>query len=167
MMLSVTSFIQFISLQWWCNTSCLNIYDVIFSQWEFPFCFSASPVGNGYIKPPVPPASGTHKEKGPPTMLPISVDPDSKPGEYVLKSLFVNFTTQAERKIRIIMAEPLVSVYHEAHLFWNPSVCEFWDTPHSRVPYPWSQPTSDWKHLKKPIVPVLNIYLTFGSLCPK
>uniref|UniRef100_A0A8C3D115 FRY microtubule binding protein n=1 Tax=Cairina moschata TaxID=8855 RepID=A0A8C3D115_CAIMO len=40
-------------------------------------------------------------------MLPISVDPDSKPGEYVLKSLFVNFTTQAERKIRIIMAEPL------------------------------------------------------------
>ncbi|KAJ1077222.1 hypothetical protein K5549_005392 [Capra hircus] len=41
-------------------------------------------------------------------MLPISVDPDSKPGEYVLKSLFVNFTTQAERKIRIIMAEPLV-----------------------------------------------------------
>lgn len=42
-------------------------------------------------------------------MLPINVDPDSKPGEYVLKSLFVNFTTQAERKIRIIMAEPLVS----------------------------------------------------------
>ncbi|KAB1267757.1 Protein furry-like protein [Camelus dromedarius] len=67
----------------------------------------ASPVGNGYIKPPVPPVSGTQKEKGPPTMLPISVDPDSKPGEYVLKSLFVNFTTQAERKIRIIMAEPL------------------------------------------------------------
>ncbi|KAF7461199.1 Hypothetical predicted protein [Marmota monax] len=67
----------------------------------------ASPVGNGYIKPPVPPASGTHREKGPPTMLPINVDPDSKPGEYVLKSLFVNFTTQAERKIRIIMAEPL------------------------------------------------------------
>ncbi|KAJ8785599.1 hypothetical protein J1605_007196 [Eschrichtius robustus] len=68
---------------------------------------AASPVGNGYIKPPVPPVSGTQKEKGPPTMLPISVDPDSKPGEYVLKSLFVNFTTQAERKIRIIMAEPL------------------------------------------------------------
>uniref|UniRef100_A0A8C3XE31 FRY microtubule binding protein n=1 Tax=Cyanoderma ruficeps TaxID=181631 RepID=A0A8C3XE31_9PASS len=40
-------------------------------------------------------------------MLPISIDPDSKPGEYVLKSLFVNFTTLAERKIRIIMAEPL------------------------------------------------------------
>ena len=68
---------------------------------------NASPVGNGYIKPPVPPASGTHREKGPPAMLPINVDPDSKPGEYVLKSVFVSFTTQAERKIRIIMAEPL------------------------------------------------------------
>ncbi|OXB81420.1 UNVERIFIED_CONTAM: hypothetical protein H355_001637 [Colinus virginianus] len=72
------------------------------------FVKRASPVGNGYIKPPVPPVSGTQREKGPPAMLPINVDPDSKPGEYVLKSLFVNFTTQAERKIRIIMAEPLV-----------------------------------------------------------
>uniref|UniRef100_A0A8C3EIB3 FRY microtubule binding protein n=1 Tax=Corvus moneduloides TaxID=1196302 RepID=A0A8C3EIB3_CORMO len=71
------------------------------------FYISASPVGNGYIKPPVPPVSGTQREKGPPAMLPISIDPDSKPGEYVLKSLFVNFTTLAERKIRIIMAEPL------------------------------------------------------------
>ncbi|XP_015670733.1 protein furry homolog [Protobothrops mucrosquamatus] len=68
---------------------------------------NTSPVGNGYIKPPVPSVSGTQKEKGPPTMLPINVDPDSKPGEYVLKSLFVNFTILAERKIRIIMAEPL------------------------------------------------------------
>lgn len=49
-------------------------------------------------------------------MLPISVDPDSKPGEYILKSLFVNFTTQAERKIRIIMAEPLVSTHRDAHV---------------------------------------------------
>uniref|UniRef100_A0A673C9G1 Furry homolog a (Drosophila) n=1 Tax=Sphaeramia orbicularis TaxID=375764 RepID=A0A673C9G1_9TELE len=40
-------------------------------------------------------------------MMPISIDPESKPGEYVLKSLFANFTTISERKIRIIMAEPL------------------------------------------------------------
>uniref|UniRef100_A0A8C4HHX3 Furry homolog a (Drosophila) n=1 Tax=Dicentrarchus labrax TaxID=13489 RepID=A0A8C4HHX3_DICLA len=40
-------------------------------------------------------------------MMPISIDPESKPGEYVLKSLFANFTTVSERKIRIIMAEPL------------------------------------------------------------
>nr|XP_006005371.1 PREDICTED: protein furry homolog isoform X2 [Latimeria chalumnae] len=67
----------------------------------------ASPVGNGYIKPQVPPVSNTQGDKGPPTMMPINIDPDSKPGEYVLKSLFANFTTQAERKIRIIMAEPM------------------------------------------------------------
>ncbi|XP_043929165.1 protein furry homolog isoform X3 [Protopterus annectens] len=72
-----------------------------------PSIIPASPVGNGYIKPPVPPISSSQGEKGPPTMMPISIDPDSKPGEYILKSLFVNFTTQAERKIRIIMAEPL------------------------------------------------------------
>uniref|UniRef100_A0A672MAJ2 FRY microtubule binding protein n=1 Tax=Sinocyclocheilus grahami TaxID=75366 RepID=A0A672MAJ2_SINGR len=40
-------------------------------------------------------------------MMPISVDPESRPGEYVLKSLFANFTTISERKIRIVMAEPL------------------------------------------------------------
>ena len=45
------------------------------------YFFSASPVGNGYIKPPVPPVSGTQREKGPPTMLPISVDPESKPNQ--------------------------------------------------------------------------------------
>lgn len=104
------------SLCLWLNTDGLNIYDVVPSQWEYPLYFSASPVGNGYIKPPVPPVPGTQREKGPPTMLPINVDPDSKPGEYVLKSLFVNFTTQAERKIRIIMAEPLVSMLCDALL---------------------------------------------------
>ncbi|XP_058267883.1 protein furry homolog isoform X9 [Hemibagrus wyckioides] len=39
--------------------------------------------------------------------MPLTVDPESKPGEYVLKSLFANFTLLSERKIRIIMAEPL------------------------------------------------------------
>ncbi|XP_066555827.1 protein furry homolog isoform X7 [Amia ocellicauda] len=67
----------------------------------------ASPVGNGYSKPPIPPDSSTQGEKGPPAMMPINIDPESKPGEYVLKSLFANFTTLSERKIRIIMAEPL------------------------------------------------------------
>uniref|UniRef100_A0A667XRB0 FRY microtubule binding protein n=1 Tax=Myripristis murdjan TaxID=586833 RepID=A0A667XRB0_9TELE len=66
-----------------------------------------SPVGNGYSKPSIPPVCCPQGEKGPPAMMPISIDPESKPGEYVLKSLFANFTTQSERKIRIIMAEPL------------------------------------------------------------
>uniref|UniRef100_A0A671Y1J1 FRY microtubule binding protein n=1 Tax=Sparus aurata TaxID=8175 RepID=A0A671Y1J1_SPAAU len=66
-----------------------------------------SPVGNGYSKPPIPPVCCPQGEKGPPAMMPISIDPESKPGEYVLKSLFANFTNVSERKIRIIMAEPL------------------------------------------------------------
>uniref|UniRef100_A0A3Q2NNL5 FRY microtubule binding protein n=1 Tax=Fundulus heteroclitus TaxID=8078 RepID=A0A3Q2NNL5_FUNHE len=58
--------------------------------------------------PPNPPASGTLGErKGPVVMAPVNVDPESKPGEFVLKSLFANFTLLSERKIRIIMAEPL------------------------------------------------------------
>ncbi|XP_029965290.1 protein furry homolog isoform X2 [Salarias fasciatus] len=72
-----------------------------------PTILETSPVGNGYSKPPIPPVCCPQGEKGPPTMMPISVDPESRPGEYVLKSLFANFTTVSERKIRIIMAEPL------------------------------------------------------------
>ncbi|XP_008307519.1 protein furry homolog isoform X2 [Cynoglossus semilaevis] len=67
------------------------------------------PVGNGYNgnKPPIHPVSWPQEEKKPQTMMPISIDPESKPGEYVLKSLFANFTTTSEHKICIIMAEPL------------------------------------------------------------
>ncbi|XP_007889474.1 protein furry homolog isoform X1 [Callorhinchus milii] len=68
---------------------------------------NTSPVGNGYIKPPVLPTSSIPGDRGPPAMMPINIDPDIKSGEYVLKSIFANFTTQAERKIRVIMAEPL------------------------------------------------------------
>ncbi|KAG7267516.1 hypothetical protein CRUP_003415, partial [Coryphaenoides rupestris] len=58
--------------------------------------------------PPLPPVNGTFGErKGPAAMVPVNVDPESKPGEFVLKSLFANFTAFSERKIRIIMAEPL------------------------------------------------------------
>lgn len=64
----------------------------------------ASPVG----KRPLPQVSSAPGErKGPVATMPVTVDPESKPGEYVLKSLFANFTTLSERKIRIIMAEPL------------------------------------------------------------
>ncbi|XP_030007760.1 protein furry homolog isoform X3 [Sphaeramia orbicularis] len=72
-----------------------------------PTILETSPVGNGYSKPPILPVCCPPGEKGPPAMMPISIDPESKPGEYVLKSLFANFTTISERKIRIIMAEPL------------------------------------------------------------
>lgn len=42
-------------------------------------------------------------------MSSITIDPDVKPGEYVIKSLFAEFTVQAEKKIEVVMAEPLVS----------------------------------------------------------
>ncbi|CAL8307431.1 unnamed protein product, partial [Gadus morhua 'NCC'] len=45
--------------------------------------------------------------QAPSSWCPVNVDPESKPGEFVLKSLFANFTAFSERKIRIIMAEPL------------------------------------------------------------
>ncbi|XP_058267884.1 protein furry homolog isoform X10 [Hemibagrus wyckioides] len=65
---------------------------------------SPSPLG----KPPLPQVSTSPGErKGLPAIMPLTVDPESKPGEYVLKSLFANFTLLSERKIRIIMAEPL------------------------------------------------------------
>ncbi|XP_077396722.1 protein furry homolog isoform X3 [Festucalex cinctus] len=72
-----------------------------------PTILETSPVGNGYNKPPLPPVCSPQGEKGPPVAMPISVDPESKPGEYVLKSLFAAFATVSERKIRVIMAEPL------------------------------------------------------------
>eukprot|EP00058_Branchiostoma_floridae_P025945 XP_002611435.1 hypothetical protein BRAFLDRAFT_63933 [Branchiostoma floridae] len=36
-----------------------------------------------------------------------NIDPEIKPGEYVLRSLFTEFTVQAERKIEVVLAEPL------------------------------------------------------------
>lgn len=83
---------------------------------------SASPVG---LKPPVPPVSGTLGErKGPVIMAPVNVDPESKPGEFVLKSLFANFTLLSERKIRIIMAEPLVNDF-EMSLYYSVFLIQF------------------------------------------
>lgn len=67
---------------------------------------TASP---GYSKHPVAPEYHSHSQKGPGTMMSINVDPESRPGEYVLKSLFANFATLSEHKIRLVMAEPLVS----------------------------------------------------------
>ncbi|MGH0138660.1 UNVERIFIED_CONTAM: hypothetical protein FKN15_031916 [Acipenser sinensis] len=37
----------------------------------------------------------------------ITIDPELKPGEYVIKSLFAEFAILAEKKIEVVMAEPL------------------------------------------------------------
>ncbi|XP_012811140.1 protein furry homolog-like isoform X6 [Xenopus tropicalis] len=46
-------------------------------------------------------------EKRSAIMSNITIDPDVKPGEYVIKSLFAEFAIQAEKKIEVVMAEPL------------------------------------------------------------
>ncbi|XP_073975779.1 microtubule binding protein furry isoform X3 [Rhodnius prolixus] len=44
---------------------------------------------------------GAHKERSP-----LHVDVDIRPGEFVMRSLFTEFTIQAERKIEAVLAEP-------------------------------------------------------------
>lgn len=89
--------------------------------YELPCLYSASP---GVLKQANTQSSAMLGErKGPVVMAPVNVDPESKPGEFVLKSLFANFTSLSERKIRIIMAEPLVS---EFRLIFPTQVCLFY-----------------------------------------
>ncbi|XP_066533696.1 protein furry homolog-like isoform X2 [Hoplias malabaricus] len=40
-------------------------------------------------------------------MSSITIDPEAKPGEFVIKSLFAEFAVLAEKKIEVVMAEPL------------------------------------------------------------
>uniref|UniRef100_A0A4W4H4J5 Furry homolog, like n=1 Tax=Electrophorus electricus TaxID=8005 RepID=A0A4W4H4J5_ELEEL len=40
-------------------------------------------------------------------MSSITIDPEHKPGEFVIKSLFAEFAVLAEKKIEVVMAEPL------------------------------------------------------------
>ncbi|KAG7254803.1 hypothetical protein CRUP_025740 [Coryphaenoides rupestris] len=40
-------------------------------------------------------------------MSSIIIDPELKPGEFVIKSLFAEFAVLAEKKIEVVMAEPL------------------------------------------------------------
>ncbi|XP_061847880.1 protein furry homolog-like isoform X1 [Colius striatus] len=53
-----------------------------------------------------PSVVSTWEKKGT-IMSNITIDPDVKPGEYVIKSLFAEFAVQAEKKIEVVMAEPL------------------------------------------------------------
>lgn len=52
---------------------------------------------------------GAHKERLPFTTTGHTIDMDVKPGEYVMQSLFADFTIQAEKKIEeAVMYEPQV-----------------------------------------------------------
>ncbi|KAI1888720.1 hypothetical protein AGOR_G00171640 [Albula goreensis] len=46
-------------------------------------------------------------EKRSSAMSSITIDPELKPGEFVIKSLFADFAVLAEKKIEVVMAEPL------------------------------------------------------------
>lgn len=48
---------------------------------------------------------GAHKERSP--YLPcVNIDMDIRPGEYVMRTLFADFTIQAEKKMETVMTEP-------------------------------------------------------------
>ncbi|KAF4524722.1 hypothetical protein B566_EDAN013957, partial [Ephemera danica] len=58
---------------------------------------------------------GAHKERSPYPSC-VHIDMDIRPGEYVMRTLFAEFTVQAERKIEAVMAEPQTSLATEAEV---------------------------------------------------
>lgn len=54
---------------------------------------------------------GAHKERSPHPCAGTNIDMDIRPGEFVMRSLFADFTLQAEKKIDVVMAEPQVSYF--------------------------------------------------------
>lgn len=53
---------------------------------------------------------GAHKERSP-YMTSLNIDMDIRPGEFVMRTLFADFTLQAEKKIEAVLAEPQVWIY--------------------------------------------------------
>lgn len=51
---------------------------------------------------------GAHKERSPHPCAGSNIDMDIRPGEFVMRSLFADFTLQAEKKIEAVMTEPQV-----------------------------------------------------------
>ncbi|XP_069669911.1 protein furry isoform X4 [Periplaneta americana] len=49
---------------------------------------------------------GAHKERSPYPAC-VHIDMDIRPGEFVMRTLFADFTVQAEKKMEAVMAEPL------------------------------------------------------------
>ncbi|XP_041444759.1 protein furry homolog-like isoform X7 [Xenopus laevis] len=68
---------------------------------------SSSTPASSVNKRRVAPIHNCTLEKRSAIMSNITIDPDVKPGEYVIKSLFAEFAIQAEKKIEVVMAEPL------------------------------------------------------------
>uniref|UniRef100_A0A672QKH4 Furry homolog, like n=1 Tax=Sinocyclocheilus grahami TaxID=75366 RepID=A0A672QKH4_SINGR len=79
-----------LSVEWWFNTTSVNRRGTS----------------------PSAPASWEKRSIHLATMSSITIDPELKPGEFVIKSLFAEFAVLAEKKIEVVMAEPLVSILY-------------------------------------------------------
>uniref|UniRef100_A0A4W4H4U0 Protein furry homolog-like n=1 Tax=Electrophorus electricus TaxID=8005 RepID=A0A4W4H4U0_ELEEL len=71
-----------------------------------PVPVSSSTVSSRRVVPTSAPLSW-EKRNAPAVMSSITIDPEHKPGEFVIKSLFAEFAVLAEKKIEVVMAEPL------------------------------------------------------------
>uniref|UniRef100_A0A671LPU4 Protein furry homolog-like n=2 Tax=Sinocyclocheilus anshuiensis TaxID=1608454 RepID=A0A671LPU4_9TELE len=75
------------------------------------FLTASVPVSNSSVSrqgtSPSALASWEKRSIHPATMSSITIDPELKPGEFVIKSLFAEFAVLAEKKIEVVMAEPL------------------------------------------------------------
>ncbi|XP_078684764.1 protein furry homolog-like isoform X1 [Branchiostoma floridae x Branchiostoma belcheri] len=81
------------------------------SEAHLPYYSTGSSTTSGMSGTPVTPQAtlqrvGSVREKQSLRAV-TNIDPEIKPGEYVLRSLFTEFTVQAERKIEVVLAEPL------------------------------------------------------------
>uniref|UniRef100_A0A8C0BWN6 FRY like transcription coactivator n=1 Tax=Buteo japonicus TaxID=224669 RepID=A0A8C0BWN6_9AVES len=86
----------------------VNLYKLCFIALYFSFFFSLASTPHSRVnKRRVSPSVVSTWEKRGIIMSNITIDPDVKPGEYVIKSLFAEFAVQAEKKIEVVMAEPL------------------------------------------------------------
>ncbi|XP_061680051.1 protein furry homolog-like isoform X3 [Syngnathoides biaculeatus] len=71
---------------------------------------ASAPVSNSSVSRRRAPASATPlswEKHNLAAMSIITIDPELKPGEFVIKSLFAEFAVLAEKKIEMVMAEPL------------------------------------------------------------
>ncbi|KAJ7410468.1 hypothetical protein WISP_108172 [Willisornis vidua] len=84
----------------------IKLFTISFIQ-GIRFVFTASAPPSRVNKRRVSPSVISTWEKRGIIMSNITIDPDVKPGEYVIKSLFAEFAVQAEKKIELVMAEPL------------------------------------------------------------
>ncbi|TRZ00739.1 hypothetical protein DNTS_035697 [Danionella cerebrum] len=85
-----------------------------------PVSSSSNSVSRRGLSPSAP-LSWEKRSQHPASMSSITIDPELKPGEFVIKSLFAEFAVLAEKKIEVVMAEPLEA----AEELRSPSLAHF------------------------------------------